>query len=262
MNAATSTSIRYLKFEHDHWEPVENGIISEASVDLMVNGDLWISLMCTPTRLEQLAVGFLFNEGVIESYDEVSIVRPCDDLTNIDVWLKTDVQSPAPWRRTSGCGGGSTQVSLIEHAKPIPIVEKVDPDQILKLMEKLVKSQELYHEVHGVHASLLTDGLEVCAIAEDIGRHNTLDKIAGQMLMAGYPNEKWIILTTGRISSEMLQKSARMGAYLVVSRTSPSSMSVKLAQQLGITLVGYARGEHFNVYSYPERLGGSAVQSD
>ncbi len=258
MKNATRKSIHYLKFDHSRWEPVENGVISEASVDLMVNGKFWVSWLCTPTQLEELAVGFLYNEGVIDTYDEVSIVRLCD-LSNVDVWLTSDVEPPAQWRRTSGCGGGSTQAAAPVQTIPPSAMEKFDPAQIPGLMDKLLESQELYHEVRGVHCSILTDGIGLRAIAEDIGRHNTLDKIAGQMLRMHLPFEKWIILTTGRISSEMLQKSARMGAYMVVSRTSPSSLSIELARQLGITLVGYARGNHFNVYSYPERLGGSRV---
>lgn len=259
MKSSTRKSIHYLKFDQNRWETVENGVIFEASVDLTVNGKYWVSWLCTPTQLEELAVGFLYNEGVINSYDEVSIVRPCDDLTNVDVWLTSDVQPPANWRRTSGCGGGSTQAATPENMNPLPVTEKIDPAQIPGLMDKLLASQELYHEVRGVHCSILTDGVSLRAIAEDIGRHNTLDKIAGQMLMERIPFEKWIILTTGRISSEMLQKSARMGAYLIVSRTSPSSLSIQMASEFGITLVGYARGNHFNVYSHPERLGGTKI---
>jgi FdhD protein len=100
----------------------------------------------------------------------------------------------------------------------------------------------------------LTDGKEILAQAEDIGRHNTLDKIAGLVLLENIQPGPRIIVTTGRISSEMLQKSARMGATILVSRTSPSSMSIELAEEFGITLVGYARRNQCNVYAHPERL--------
>jgi len=255
MNSATSSSIHYLKYNHHRWEPVENGVITEASVDLMVNGRFWVSWMCTPTQLEELAVGFLFNEGVINSIDEVEIVRPCDDKTSVDVWLNRQVEEPAQWRRTSGCSGGVTRADVETPRSPIPVQEHVDPDRLANYMDQLLESQELYRLVRGVHCSILTDGNDVQAIAEDIGRHNTLDKIAGQLLEKNLPRENWIIMTTGRISSEMLQKSAHIGAYMVVSRTSPSTLSIQLARQLGITLVGYARRSQFNVYSYPERLG-------
>lgn len=254
----TSLSTRYLKYNHGRWEQAENGVITEASVDISVNGAFWVSLMCTPTQLEELAVGFLFNEGIITSMAEIEILRPCDDKCNIDIWLSRGVKEPAQWRRTSGCSGGVTRADESLLPPPLPVRESVEPEQIAALMDRLLASQELYREVRGVHCSILTDGSELYASAEDIGRHNTLDKLAGHLLIHSLPRENWIILTTGRVSSEMLQKSARLGAYMVVSRTSPSSLSIQLARQLGITLVGYARRRQFNVYSHPERLGAAA----
>lgn len=262
MNSDTSQSIQYLKYTNSRWEAVENGVIHEATVDLMVNGHFWTSWMCTPIQLEQLAVGFLFNEGVIDSYAEVEIVRPCEDHTNVDVWLNRQIDAPPEWRRTSGCSGGVTRADTETPRTPIPVIERVDPERLANYMDQLLESQELYRLVRGVHCSILTDGDEVKAMAEDIGRHNTLDKIAGQLLEKNLPREKWIIMTTGRISSEMLQKSARLGAYMVVSRTSPSSLSVQLARKLGITLIGYARRSQFNVYAYPERLGAASSWSN
>jgi FdhD protein len=254
MKSSMNFPVKYLKYNQQQWEEVENGVIIEASLDLMVNGEFLVSLMCTPAQLEELAIGFLFNEGIIDSIDDIAIARVCDDKTNVDIWLTKEFTEPAKWRRTSGCSGGVTNAKNISELTSIPIQEKMDPNELSLLMEQLLESQELYREVRGVHCSILTDGHQVQAIAEDIGRHNTLDKIAGKMLMQNLPREKWIVLTTGRVSSEMLQKSIRMGAYMIVSRTSPSSLSIQLAQQLGITLVGYARRNQFNVYSHPERL--------
>ena len=118
----------------------------------------------------------------------------------------------------------------------------------------LFDSQELYRETGGVHTSALSDGEQVILAAEDIGRHNTLDKIAGLCLMEDTWPEKRVLITTGRISSEMLQKSVRMGAKVVASRTSPSSMSIELAEAWGITLIGYARRNRFNLYATRERI--------
>ncbi len=125
-------------------------------------------------------------------------------------------------------------------------------------MEQLVESQELYRETGGVHCSALSDGSKILAQVEDIGRHNTLDKLAGRKLREKINAETLIVLTTGRVSSEMLQKSARMGASVVVSRTSATSQSVALAEQLGITLVGYTRRIGFLTYTHPDRLGFTA----
>jgi FdhD protein len=106
----------------------------------------------------------------------------------------------------------------------------------------------------GVHSSCLCDGQEAIITCEDIGRHNTLDKLAGRYLMGSYNVSKKVIVSTGRISSEMLQKSARIGAAFVISRTSPSSLSIELADHFGITLIGYAHRNQFNVYTHPGRV--------
>jgi len=131
----------------------------------------------------------------------------------------------------------------------------VGPEAIGHLVEMLFESQALYRETGGVHTSALSDGEKIVFAAEDIGRHNTLDKIAGLCLM----NDTWpktrILITTGRISSEMLQKAARLQAPILISRTSPSSLSIEMAKRYGITLIGYARRHRFNVYSNGQRVG-------
>ena len=144
-----------------------------------------------------------------------------------------------------------------------PIKAVIDPSEvmttplILGIMDRLFEFQNLYREVGGVHCSMITDGEEILAIAEDIGRHNTLDKISGLILMKSLPLGRRILLTTGRISSDMLQKSARMGTSIVISRTSPSSLSIDMAKGLGITLIGYARRDQFNIYTNPDSFSQS-----
>jgi FdhD protein len=213
--------------------------------------------MCTPVLLEELAVGFLYNEGTIESMDEVEDVHLCEHGDNVDVWLNRSVEQPESWRRTSGCTGGVTAVDLL--AKPDVSFDgnrlEVQPEAIGNLVEMLFESQSLYRETGGVHTSALSDGETIILSAEDIGRHNTLDKIAGLCLRRGIFPENRILITTGRISSEMLQKAARMDVPILISRTSPSSLSIEMAERYGITLIGYARRHRFNVYSNAQRVG-------
>lgn len=127
-------------------------------------------------------------------------------------------------------------------------------ENVGQLIESLSGAQALYKKSGGVHTSALSDGDKILLAAEDIGRHNTLDKLAGYCLLEGINPEKSILLTTGRISSEMMQKAARMGVSLVISRTSPSSLSVQMADNWGITLIGYARRDRFTVYTHAERI--------
>jgi len=248
--------IQYIHFRSGLWETIEAGVIVEAPVSLTVNGETWLTFMCTPTHLEALGVGFLFNEGVIENIDEIAELRLCPTWDNLDVWLIRTVEKPREWKRTSGCTGGYTAAVLNEIPRPVLNGLSISPKKITELIDTLFDSQELYRKVGGVHTSILSDGEDFILMAEDIGRHNSLDKIAGRYLLEGIELKNKIILTTGRISSEMLQKAARIGASVVVSRTSPSSLSIELADRLGITLIGYARRDRLNAYTHPERLFG------
>ncbi|HAV75862.1 MAG TPA: formate dehydrogenase accessory sulfurtransferase FdhD [Anaerolineae bacterium] len=249
--------IQYERYEFKKWQHFDAETIVETPVSLTVNGEVWLSFMCTPVNLEALAVGFLFNEGIIESMDEVEDARVCEHGDNVDVWLNRSVVQPTSWRRTSGCTGGVTAVDLL--AKPNVSFSgnrlEVQPEAIGKLVEMLFESQSLYRETGGVHTSALSDGEKIILSAEDIGRHNTLDKIAGLCLIEKAFPETRILITTGRISSEMLQKAARLQAPILISRTSPSSLSIEMADRYGITLIGYARKHRFNVYSNSERVG-------
>ena len=123
------------------------------------------------------------------------------------------------------------------------------------MVVEMFKTQKLHHQSGGVHASALSDGNSLMLTCEDIGRHNTLDKLAGRVLLENVTTPPGLILTTGRISSEMLQKSAAMGVAVVVSVTSPTSLAVDMANEWGLTLIGYAKSNRFKVYTHPERIG-------
>jgi FdhD protein len=248
--------IRYFQVDARKTEAIESSTIVETPVALTVNGQVWTTFMCTPVYLEALMIGFLFNEGVIDSMDEVEDVRICEHGDNVDIWLTHEAPKPDSWTRTSGCTGGVTAVASIERPQVASVSDEfnLSPGQINHLVEMLFESQELYRETGGVHTSALSDGDRVILSAEDIGRHNTLDKIAGRCLMENTWPEKRVLITTGRISSEMLQKAVRMGAKVIASRTSPSSLSIELAELWGVTLIGYARRNRFNLYATPERI--------
>jgi FdhD protein len=258
MKSANET-IQYVQVENGERRQQTGQVIRETPVSLTINGETWLTFMCTPVDLESLAVGFLFNEGLVKSMREIVDVRVCPRQDNIDVWTHSALRKPDQWRRTSGCTGGITSVDSTA-GQPAPLMPvnrnggMLQADQVNELIGDLFKVQELYRQSGGVHSSSLTDGEEIFITAEDIGRHNTLDKIAGRCLMENIQLKRRIILTTGRISSEMLQKSAMLGAAVVISRTSPSSLSIKLADQYGISLIGYARRDRFNIYTHPERI--------
>ncbi|MFN2212272.1 MAG: formate dehydrogenase accessory sulfurtransferase FdhD [Anaerolineales bacterium] len=249
--------VNFQQFHAGQSVPKTGGLIVEKPVALFVNGDLWITFMCTPNKLKALALGFLFNEGIIEDLGQIAEFRICDHGDTIDIWLKHKVDKPREWKRTSGCTGGYTALDL-ETVKPdFDQRATLAAEQVQQLVEKLFESQDLYKKTGGVHTSILTDGDQLIISAEDVGRHNSMDKVAGLYLMGDERFSKKVLLSTGRISSDMLQKAASIGAAIVISRTSPTSMSVELAKKWGVTLIGYARRDRFNVYAHPSRIVGS-----
>ena len=245
---------RYHKYAGE-WREVEAEVIEEGMITLFVNGRELASLMCTPRDPLQLALGFLVNEEFITSYEEVAIDYVCPAGDCVDIWLTKTVWD-RPRRRiiTSGCGGGLTFVDLAEHQDPVTAEFAIDPQKIGEFMIQLQTRDSLYARARGVHASALSDGEQLVVVAEDIGRHNTIDRLRGECLRQGLKPEGLMLLATGRISSEMIYKAAKMGCPIVASRTSPTSMSVGLAREWNITLCGYVRRRSMNVYAHPERL--------
>jgi len=259
LNPTACKEFTYSQFTPAGWEEVNGNAILETPISLTVNGEIWLTFMCTSTDLEALALGFLYNERVIQSIDEIASCQICPNAENIDVWINHAVEKPKQWRRTTGCSGGYTDIAPDDPRLLAPVIYDgviYQPDQIGKLIEFLYDSQDLYRQSGGVHTSALSDGQKLCVLTEDIGRHNTLDKIAGQCLVKGLNLPQRVLLTTGRISSDMLQKAARIGAAIVISRTAASSLAIELAEAWNITLIGYARRDRFRVYAHPERMYG------
>lgn len=246
-----------VSYHNGCWVNESTNIITEQPVTLLVNNECWLTFMCTPIDLEALGVGFLYNENIIQSLRDIASVRVCSGGEFIDVWLNEPVRKPEKWIRTSGCSGGET--SIIENQFIGELINPrngfvLSPQKIGFLMDQLVKSQDLYKKSGGVHTSALSDGDTIILTTEDIGRHNTLDKLSGKCLLNRLNPKKRIVLTTGRISSEMIQKIHRIGASIVISRTSPTNLSIQMADKYNITLIGYARRERFVIYAHPERV--------
>jgi FdhD protein len=238
------------------WEAVQAEVIEEGQLALFVNGRELVALMCTPHDPEQLALGFLANEGLINSLEDVEISHVCSSGSCVDIWLSHSIWDK-PRRRiiTSGCTGGQTFRDLADSQSPVESDLRTSPEQIGSLINQLQSDDSLYARARGVHVSALSDGKDLLVVVEDIGRHNTVDRLRGECLRQGIDPKGKLLLTSGRISSEMIHKAAQMGCPVVASRTSPTSLTVQLARAWNITLCGYVRRNRMNVYSYPERLG-------
>jgi FdhD protein len=246
-----SRLMQFVRFEDGRMGTAEGSVVREGLVRLHVNGRELVRLMCTPEQLDYLALGFLYSEGLIRELADVRLLVVCPSRTCVDIWLRNaEAEPPGRPSITSGCGGGITFADLEAAGEPVQSGLSVRATQIGRLMTELLTGQA----TRGIHRAGLADADRVLIVSEDVGRHNTLDKVLGFCLREGIVTQDRILLTTGRISSEMLGKAARMGVPIVVSRTSPTSLSVALAEAWNITLVGYARRSSMNVYTGQERV--------
>lgn len=244
----------YTRWESGKSTPVDGSVIDEGLVRIHVDGLELATFMATPLDLDLLALGFLRSEGIIRGREDVRLLQVCPSQSCVDVWLRAAVALPARPILTSGCGGGVTFDDLSQRVAPVGSDRRVTAQQILAGMHDLLATAALYSHTGGVHTSALSDGDRLVAVAEDVGRHNTVDKLWGCCLQRDLDPAGHLLLATGRISSEMLNKAAKMGVPVVASRTSPTSLSVRLAQEWNILLIGYVRSRSFNVYASSWRL--------
>ena len=242
------------RYENGRFEQFERPVVREQPLTIMVNGMELATFLCTPEKLDYLTVGFLAFEGLIRSPDEIRELDVDADNGVVEVVLTTPVVQPTHRVFTSGCGMGLTFTLRISHYTPLQDDLSLTPEHIFPLMQQMFDGAVLYNTSRGIHAAALSDTQRVLLLAEDVGRHNALDKILGEALIKGIPTAGRILLTSGRISSEMLRKGAHMRTPFLISRTSPTTLSIEAAQRLGITVIGYVRRQSFNVYTHPERL--------
>lgn len=272
-------NIDYIEWNGATATPVIRPVIAETRWVLFLNGREVLTFMCSPTRLHCLALGFLQSEGLIDGLDDVWQIKVFLDENRVYVFfpaagLDEELHMPTcaeaggsihvqlkrqpalPERRvlTSGCGGGVTFDDLSAEQPPLQSDLCIDAKQISSLMRELNYQARLYRQSRGVHTSALSDGERLLILAEDVGRHNTLDKIRGEALIQGLDTRGHLLLTSGRISSEMITKARKMNLPVVVSRTSPTTTSVRLARRWNMTLIGYARAPQLRVYAGAERV--------
>jgi FdhD protein len=237
------------------WEPVESEVIEESLVTIYANGREMATIMCTPRDQLALALGLLKNEGRLERLEDVVLSHISRDGCCVDLWLRHPVEPPARTIVTSGCGGGITFDDPSRALPPLTEDFRLTPAQLVDQLNELHFPGSLHARTRGVHAAGLSDGEHLLARVEDVGRHNTIDKLTGECLLRGIEPCGRALLATGRVSSEMLRKGALMGCPIIASRNSPTSLSVAMAEAWNITLVGYVRRDSMRVYAHPERLG-------
>jgi FdhD protein len=240
---------RYLRVRGGRTEEVDGEIVREQPLTVWVNGEKFLTLLCSPVGLEALVLGYLWMEKVVSDVAEVARLDVSAVDGRADVTLTHPVTLPTERILTSGCGGGIT--FRIDH-RLFPRLEsslRVRPARLSARMKDLFAAAVHYQQSRGIHGAALADPDRLLIVAEDVGRHNAVDKVKGEALLRGIRTDDRILLSTGRVSSEMLLKAARMEVPLVASRTSPTEMAVALAEQLNITVCGYVRPDSLHLYA-------------
>src|SRR5574341_926980 len=239
----------YLRVRGSRADEVAGEVVREQPLTIRVNGERFITLLCSPMKVDALVMGYLWMEHVIAGLDDVQRLEVSVVDGRADVTLGGPVTLPTERILTSGCGGGIT--FRIDHRlfRRLSSSLRVAPEALAARMKDLFAAAVHYKESRGIHGAALADSERLLVVAEDVGRHNAVDKVKGEALLCAIPTEDRILLSTGRVSSEMLLKAARMGVPLIASRTSPTEMAVALAEQLNITVCGYVRGDSLNLYA-------------
>jgi FdhD protein len=235
-------------------------IASELPVRLILNDEPLVTLLCTPSELEELAVGFLLSEGLLRDKAAIRKLEVDDREAAVRIEL---AGLPPDFSRmfekrtiSSGCGKGITFTSYRMYADQRMSVAGpvVRLDDIRRLLNSFRNISRLYLETGGVHSAGLSDGKDILFFSEDIGRHNAVDKLIGKAFLQSVPVENKILLTSGRVTSEIVTKAGRNRFPILISRAAPSCMAISYAEDMGITLVGFARGDRMNIYSWPKRI--------
>jgi FdhD protein len=244
-------------------------IPEETAVALTYNGGTYAVMMTTPQDLEDFAVGFSLSEGVISTsadIDSLDIVH-LNDGVELRMWLRKPNGDRLQERRRhiagpTGCGLCGLD-SIAEAMRPAAVVghgQQFSSEQIMAAMQKLPLLQKLNTETRAVHAAAFWNFTGcIVALREDVGRHNALDKLSGALARASVVGNDGIILLTSRVSVEMVQKSAVIGAPVMVSVSAPTALAVRMADAAGITLAAIARADGFEVFTHPCRISSEAV---
>ena len=252
--------IPIIKYENGTVSSVVDIVVKEYALTIMLDGEEFITLLCTPSSLDCLAVGFLLSESVIKSKNDIEKLRIDEEKGIIEV---STIESSIIAKRlhgkrtmTTGCGKGSTFYNALDSisCKKVSSNIEISAHDILELVRAFNKMSELFLSTGGVHSVALAEDTGIKLFHEDVGRHNAIDKVIGEASLKDIQLSDKLVLTSGRVSSEMLIKAAKGRIPVIISRSAPTDLAVELAKQLGITVIGFARGQKMNIYSNPERI--------
>lgn len=251
-------------FTHDtdaFMEETEDSVVTEYVLTVHVNNQEMATVVCSPEHMDDLVLGFLAAEGVIRSLQQVKslVVHTHSGRARVETTSTVNFnQEFFNKRYIASCCGKSRQsfyfYNDVQTAKRVDDQTTLTPLQILTLMDAMEVDAGLFRETGGVHIAALCDAKGVIVSRSDIGRHNALDKLYGYVLRKELALTGKVVTFSGRLSSEVLLKVAKLGTGMVIARSAPTALALDIAEELNITTVGFARNRSFNVYTHPWRV--------
>ncbi|AMB56997.1 formate dehydrogenase accessory sulfurtransferase FdhD [Planococcus kocurii] len=253
---------KIMRYEKGAFTEKEDRVVIEQPATIKINGKEFITIVCSPAHMEEMAIGFLVSERIIPNYQAIQDIRVDEKTGTVNITAEKvypffeQLQNK---RFISSCCGMSRQGFVFAHdamiAKKMTEVRvTLTPENCFQLMTDMGDTAEMFKQTGGVHNAALCDANGIIVSRMDIGRHNALDKIYGYCLMNHIDVRDKVIVFSGRISSEILLKVAKIGCEIVLSKSAPTELALTLADDLGITAVGFIRGNSFNLYTHPERI--------
>jgi FdhD protein len=238
---------------------IEDIVARESSLTVMLNDQDVVTLLCSPADLKYLAVGFLFSEGLLKSKDDIKEITVDDrrGVVRVETGADEQLANEELFKRfiTSGCGKGTSFYGADgQGRRKVESTTRISASRLSALAGEFQHRSQIYRATGGVHSAALCDSGNIVLFSEDIGRHNALDKVFGRCVLDGVPTDGRIIITSGRVSSEIVLKVAGRNVPIIASKSAPTDLGVKLADNLGVTLVGFVRGKRMNVYTHAGRI--------
>jgi len=252
--------IPILRLTEENRSNIEDVVAREFPLTIILNNQELVTLLCSPKDLNYLAIGFLFSEGLLSSKDEIKKIMVDDQRGVVRVETNEDkaLANELVFKRfiTSGCGRGASFYSAadVQNQAKVESQTQMSTHEVLSLVKDFQHRSQLYRATGGVHSAALCDTKSILVFGEDIGRHNAIDKIFGQCLLNDILTDERVVITSGRISSEILLKVAKRNIPIIISKSAPTDLGVKLANDLGISLLGFVRGKRINAYTNDWRI--------
>lgn len=238
-------------------EPLKDEVIMERPIELYVNDEHYAFLSISPSETKELAVGHLLAEKVINDIEEIKSLEASDRRVLVYLTKKTDSLSEKLRLVPTECGSGERNTPAqpwMKEFKDAPSL-RFSPQTVIAAAKAVNSLAVMFRRTGGTHSSALVDeNGRLLVQSEDIGRHNAVDKVIGKAALKGLRFDRLMLATTGRLTSEMVIKAANIRIPLMVSMSAPTDRGIEIAEMAGLTLIGFARGRRFNIYTHPERV--------